>query len=89
MAPPSQEVSVVPGNIGCECETVHTIERETVLRWIDLLIREAASFASRGDRENFVASKDDLIEMKRDAGRPQDLLDAETLEQIKKDTEER
>lgn len=46
------------------------------------LKRRAKSVALQG-RTYFVASIDDLIDMKRKAGRPQDLLDIETLENIR------
>ncbi len=59
---------------------------------VDLLVGEAGRFAELqkratrvelGSRVFFVADIDDLIEMKTRAGRPQDLLDIETLEEIK------
>ena len=59
---------------------------------IDLLVGESASFERLKsnavpiflERSTFyVASIDDLIEMKTRAGRPQDLLDIETLTRLK------
>jgi len=60
---------------------------------IDLLVGEANRFAELRQRATrvgigknvfWVAHVDDLIEMKLRAGRPQDLLDAESLREIKK-----
>ena len=64
---------------------------------IDLLVSESDNFdglQSRalqiqvGVRTYYVASIDDLIAMKQKAGRPQDLLDIQTLEKIKQQAEE-
>ncbi len=49
---------------------------------IDSLLQRAKAVTVEG-RTFFVASIDDLIEMKRQAGRPQDLLDIAQLEDIK------
>jgi hypothetical protein len=60
---------------------------------VDLLVGESDDFEALRQRAAkvtverrtfFVASIDDLIEMKRRAGRPQDLLDIAQLEDIKK-----
>ena len=60
---------------------------------VDLLVGESERFASLraravavtiDQRTFYVASIDDLIEMKRRAGRPQDLLDIAQLQDIKK-----
>lgn len=60
---------------------------------IDLLVAESPRFRELRDRATrvelrgatyFVASLDDLIAMKRAAGRPQDLLDLEELERIRR-----
>ena len=62
---------------------------------IDLLVAESVSFEKLKrnavsislERSTFyVASIDDLIEMKSKAGRPQDLLDIETLNRLKAST---
>jgi len=62
---------------------------------IDLLVGESKRFADLraraievpvGNHTYLVAHIDDLIAMKRAAGRPQDLLDVETLERIKRRT---
>ena len=62
---------------------------------VDLLVGETSRFEGLRDRATrveldgrmyYVASIDDLIAMKKDAGRPQDLLDVETLEAIKRGT---
>lgn len=62
---------------------------------IDLLVAESASFeklkrnavsVSVEQSTFYVASIDDLIEMKSKAGRPQDLLDIETLIRLKAST---
>jgi len=59
---------------------------------IDLLVSESDNFEGLKSRANkiqigriiyYVACIDDLIEMKQKAGRPQDLLDIETLKKIK------
>jgi hypothetical protein len=59
---------------------------------VDLLVSEAPSFmrlkqnATRFEYQGhmiFVANLDDLIDMKQRAGRPQDLLDVESLNHIK------
>ena len=59
---------------------------------IDILVGESTRFGELRERAirvpfgrhtYLVASIDDLIAMKRELGRPQDLLDAETLESIK------
>ena len=64
---------------------------------IDLLVSESHNFdglKSRalqiqvGGRTYYVASIDDLIAMKQKAGRPQDLLDIQTLQKIKQQAEE-
>lgn len=52
---------------------------------IDSLVQHAKKVAVEG-RTFLVASIDDLIEMKQQAGRPQDLLDIAQLEDIKKRT---
>jgi predicted nucleotidyltransferase len=46
-------------------------------------LRQRATHVTVDGRRFLVASIDDLIEMKRRAGRPQDLLDIAQLEQIK------
>ena len=60
---------------------------------VDLLVSESDQFASLRERAVkvtidqrtfFVASIDDLIAMKRHAGRPQDLLDIAQLQEIQK-----
>ena len=60
---------------------------------VDLLVSESDQFASLRERAVkvtidqrtfFVASIDDLITMKRHAGRPQDLLDIAQLQEIQK-----
>jgi len=60
---------------------------------VDLLVSESDDFEALRQRAAkvtvegrtfFVASIDDLIEMKKRAGRPQDLLDIAQLEDIKK-----
>ena len=62
---------------------------------IDLLVAESDSFEklkrnavsiSVEQSTFYVASIDDLIEMKSKAGRPQDLLDIETLTRLKAST---
>ena len=62
---------------------------------VDLLVSESSRIDSLQERSTpvtvegrtfFVASIDDLIEMKRRAGRPQDLLDIVQLEDVKKRT---
>jgi hypothetical protein len=53
---------------------------------LDALRRRAVAITVDG-RKFFVASIDELIEMKRLAGRPQDLLDIVQLQDIKKRTE--
>lgn len=62
---------------------------------IDLLVAESVSFEKLKrnavsislERSTFYdASIDDLIEMKSKAGRPQDLLDIETLNRLKAST---
>ena len=59
---------------------------------IDSLVSESNNFEGLKSRANtiqigriiyYVGSIDDLIEMKQKAGRPQDLLDIETLKKIK------
>ena len=54
---------------------------------IDQLLQRAKAVTVEG-RTFFVASIDDLIQMKRQAGRPQDLLDISQLEDIKRRTSE-
>lgn len=60
---------------------------------VDLLVGESAQFeglreraikVTVNQRTFFVASIDDLIDMKQRAGRPQDLLDIAQLQDIKK-----
>ncbi len=60
---------------------------------VDLLVSESENFAKLfersvnvpvGDHVFHVAALDDLIEMKKKAGRPQDLLDVEKLEAIRR-----
>ena len=64
---------------------------------IDLLVSESDNFDGLkarsvqiqiGERTFYIASIDDLIAMKRKAGRPQDLLDIQMLEKIKQQAEE-
>lgn len=64
---------------------------------IDLLVSESDNFddlkaralqVQVGGRTYYVASIDDLIAMKQKAGRPQDLLDIQTLQKIKQQAEE-
>ncbi len=64
---------------------------------VDLLVGESDGFGSLRERAIevrleertfYVASIDDLIAMKRQVGRPQDLLDIEQLEGIRKRLEE-
>ena len=47
-------------------------------------LRERAVQVTLDQRTFFVASIDDLIAMKRHAGRPQDLLDIAQLQEIQK-----
>ena len=60
---------------------------------VDLLVGESEAFADLrrravavavGERTFFVASIDDLIAMKRRAGRPQDLLDISELQRLRR-----
>jgi predicted nucleotidyltransferase len=53
---------------------------------IDSLLGRAKAVTIEG-RTFYVASIDDLIEMKQKAGRPQDLLDIAQLEDIKRRTQ--
>lgn len=62
---------------------------------VDLLVGESDQFSElraravrveMGPRTFYVANLDDLIAMKRKAGRPQDLLDIEQLERIRRRT---
>ena len=64
---------------------------------IDLLVSESDNFEALKSRAEqitmgqavyFVASIDDLIAMKRKAGRPQDILDIDILERIKEQYED-